>query len=177
MSRKIIMNLAMSLDGYIARKNGTYDWIGGDDDTKKTKQRFHFESFIDTCDTIIMGKHAYDMMDPEAFKAQRIYVFTHEQRKDHHNVVFKHGDVFEFVKELKKDRQGKNIYIFGGADLLHQILGRDVIDEYIVGVIPILLGDGIRLFDPFPEEVPLTLYNYYLEHSIMILHYVKREGE
>lgn len=174
MGRKIILNLAMSLDGYIARKNGSYEWIGGDHDPKRTKQQFRFEIFIDTCDTIIMGKHSFDMMEPKEFIGQKIIVFTHETRESFGNVTFVNEDIVPYIKKLKKDRLAKNVYIFGGADLVHQLLGREVIDEYIIGVIPLLLGDGIRLFEPFHEELELTLYNYYLEHSIMILHYINR---
>lgn len=174
MGRKIILNLAMSLDGYIARKNGSYNWIGGDHDSKRTKQQFRFEIFIDTCDTIIMGKHSFDLMDPKEFRGQKIIVFTHETREAYGNVIFVNEELLPYVEKLKKERLSKNVYIFGGGELVHQLLGKEIIDEYIIGVIPILLGDGIRLFEPFHEEVELTLYNYYLEHSIMILHYCNR---
>ncbi|MGL5540368.1 MAG: dihydrofolate reductase family protein [Erysipelotrichaceae bacterium] len=177
MSRKVLLNLAVSLDGYIAREDGSYDWIGGDGSERKTRQQFHFEAFLANCDAILMGRHSFEIIDPKEYHDQKIYVFTHHPKEDYDNVHFITEDPKQFVAALKKKKQMKNIYLFGGASLVNQLLPTGLIDEYIIGVIPMLLGKGIRLFEGHEREQALMLYNHYLDQGIMILHYVPRGKE
>ena len=179
MSRKIIFNLAMSLDGYIADKNGGFDWIVGDKDKDNdTKKQFSFPDFIDSLDILVMGKRAYQDAPPgtfEMFKSKKIYVASSEklETKDD-NVEFIEGDIVTQILKLKKEK-GKDIWLFGGAGSIDPFIKADVIDEYIVGIIPIILGGGIPLFLKDNPRLKLHLEETTVQEGVIISRYTKRK--
>ncbi len=82
MKRKIILNLAMSLDGYIATEDGKYDWIKGDGDSSlDTKNKFDFQAFLDTISAMVMGRKSYDDCDIEPFNDKEIFIATSKMEK------------------------------------------------------------------------------------------------
>ncbi|OVE74672.1 riboflavin biosynthesis protein RibD, partial [archaeon D22] len=146
MTKKIILNLAISLDGYIADDYGGFDWIKGDGDkSHDTKDQFSFSKFLDSVEIIIMGRKAYDEsydVSKDMLKSKKVLVATHrpiENKPD--NVEIISGDIISKVTEPKE-----NIWLFGGGILIDNFIKADVIDEYIIGVIPIILGSGRPLF-------------------------------
>ncbi|WP_105619725.1 dihydrofolate reductase family protein [Vallitalea okinawensis] len=174
MKRKIILNLAMSLDGYIATEEGKYDWIHGDGNNHlDTEEKFSFGKFLDRVDTMVMGKKSYDDCDIEPFKNKEIYIVTHKQKENFDNVKFISGNVVECIKNEQKE-QGKDIYLFGGGLLIDQFIKANVIDEYMVAIIPTVLGKGRPLFLDNNPQIPLHLENYFVEEGIVILHYTKQ---
>lgn len=148
MKRKVILNLALSLDCYISDEHGGYDWIKGHDDlTLDTKNQYSFKEFIETCDTVVMGRQAYEdngVDDILIHGQKKILVATRQN-----NI---HGDLVEFVAdplkriEVLKEEEGKNIWLFGGDLLTDDFIKVDAIDDYIIGVIPVILGKGRKLF-------------------------------
>ena len=95
MKRKIILNLAISIDGYISKNNGGFDWIKGDGDkSHDTKEQFDFSKFTDSIDIIVMGRKAYEdcpIETMESFKSKKIYVATSQKLKskyDNINLVY-----------------------------------------------------------------------------------------
>jgi dihydrofolate reductase len=139
--RKIILNLAVSLDGYIAGPNGEYDWCFTDADYGMT-------DFLNSIDATIMGGKSYRLLlqygppYPELMN----YVFTRtEKNTPYSNVKFVSRDVPSFVRELTQE-EGKNIWLFGGAEIIHALLEYDLIDEYMLSIHPVLLGNGLPLF-------------------------------
>ncbi|WP_301108078.1 dihydrofolate reductase family protein [Sporosarcina sp.] len=146
MKRKIILNLAMSLDGYIAESDGGYDWIAGDGQSKlDTETDFSFPDFMGGIDTVVMGRKSFETCPMEMFADQQIIVFTSKKQKNAGNVTFVNEDIVSFVQNLQS-KQGKDIWLFGGSMLTDAFVKMNVIDEYIIGIIPIILGNGIRLF-------------------------------
>jgi len=142
MKRKIILNLAMSLDGYIL--DDRENLIGlRVMETKVMILRNNSLSliFIRSLDIIVMGKKSYQDCTAEAmemFKSTKIYVASSERLETKYdNVKFIEGDVVNQIVKLKEE-DGKNIWLFGGAVLADQFIKADVIDEYIVGIIPII---------------------------------------
>lgn len=148
MKRKVILYLAMSLDGYIADRDGGVDWleeVAGDYDGYKV--------FVDGIDTVIMGMKTYHQIVTELspdkwdYQGKQCYVFTHQTMAENENVQFVSGQILPFMDQLKAEA-GKDIWICGGGDIIHQLIQADLIDEYHLTILPIILGDGIPLFRP-----------------------------
>lgn len=181
MQRKIILNLAISLDGYICDEDGGFDWIVGQGDKSlDTEKQFSFPEFIDTCDVIVMGKKGYDDAPEnslDAYDDKKIYVVTNSTEKpDKENVEFINGDIVSQVIKLK-EVEGKNIWIYGGAIIADLFIKADVIDEYIFGIIPCILGKGRRLFLDNNPTIELHLEECTLSDGITMLTYSKRNSK
>jgi len=178
MKRKIILNLAISLDGYIANKDGNFAWFKGDGDkSQDTKNQFSFPKFLKTVDTIVMGRKAYDDsydISKEMFKSKKVYVVTHKELKNKKdNLEIISGDIVSKITKLKKEK-GKNIWLFGGGVVIDPFIKANVIDEYIIGVIPIILGSGRPLFLENNPLIKLHLNESTSQEGIVILRYSKR---
>lgn len=175
--RKIILNLAMSLDGYICDEKGGFDWIvgQGDDDGNGT-EAYDFESFLERVDTLVMGSVSYAdvvLSGLTTFEDKHILVATHKTLERKPNVQFISGDLCRAVLDLKK-REGKNIWLFGGAELTDSFIRENIVDEYIVAIIPTILGNGRRLFKGDYPKINLHLDAYSVANGITVLTYSKR---
>ena len=170
---KIILNLAVSLDGYIADTDGGYDWIVGQGDkTLDTKESYNHDEFLKDIDIVVMGRQCYDQGMHQEYMNKKVYVATSDLKEDEDNVIF----CRDIVDRVKRERdKGRNIYLFGGGILIDNFLKADIIDEFIFGIIPTIEGDGRPLFLGDNPSIPLNLKKYYLDDGIMILHYTKRE--
>ena len=171
MNQKIIIYIAISLDGFIAKEDGSLDWL-----TKynNSEEDYGFVELYDRIGTVLVGGSTYRQVgDP--FKGKEAYVFTRkepEQKAD--NIHFVSGDVKEVLNNLKLGNN-KNIWLVGGAALVDQFLSANLIDEYIITIIPTLLGRGIQLFQGENPESNLELLNVKSYDSGLVqLHYVKR---
>lgn len=178
MSRKIILNLAISLDGYICDEDGGFDWIGGHGDMRQnTEKQFDFSAFTASCDTIVMGRKAYDDCGIdyiEDYENKRFLVATTDARENLANVEFVQGDIVAMVTALK-NKAGKDIWLFGGAGLTDQFLKADVIDEYIIGIIPTIRGNGRKLFSQDNPTIKLHLDECSVTDGVAMLTYTKRD--
>ena len=178
MNKKIILNLAISLDGFIADKQGGFDWIKGDDDKNlDTKEQFDFAKFTESVDIIVMGKLAFldcPKETLESFKSHTIYVATNEELEtEYSNVIFIKGDLVSQITALQKE-EGKDIWLFGGAGLTDSFIKADVIDEYIIGCIPVILGEGRPLFLEKNPLINLKLVESTVQEGIVVSKYVKK---
>ena len=176
--RKVILFIAMSLDGYIADQYGKVDWLAGLDRQKDTIDTF--EEFVKNIDTVIMGWKTYHQiiteLSPEhwVYPNLKSYVVTHQQVTSTHNIIFTSEKPQDIVSKLKQ-KQGKDIWICGGSQMIQPLLKSQLIDEYYITVIPILLGSGIRLFQSEYYSVSLKLIHYRENNGMMELVYVHRE--
>ncbi len=144
--RKLVLFIAQSLDGYIATKEDSLDWlfkVEGEGDNGYTE-------FFETIDTILIGKRTYDwIMKHERgqfpYQNKECYVFSRSPLDDADDVKFVNGDIVNFTNTLKKE-EGKNIWIVGGGDLLHTFLKEKLVDELILTIAPTIIGEGIPLF-------------------------------
>ena len=174
MKRKIILNLAISLDGYIATEEGQYDWIVGDGSSDlNTEKELNFEDFLDTIDTMVMGRKSYDDCSIEAFKDKVIFIASSKIQEDFDNVRFIKGDIVKLIQEEQK-KDGKDIYLFGGGELIDQFIKEDIIDEYMIAIIPTILGKGRKLFLENNPQIALKLHSYNIGEGVVALHYTKR---
>jgi dihydrofolate reductase len=171
MSNKIKCTLAISLDGYIADEHGGYDWITGDgnkeNDTQKT---WDFDAFMREIDVVVMGRNCYDLDMHKEFSNKEVIVIT-SRKIDDDSITTLTENIKESLLEIRKT---KNIYIFGGGQVISSL--RDIIDEYAIGIIPIILGKGIPLFHPDEIRVKLNLKEIMGHEGIVVLTYT-RKGE
>lgn len=174
MDRKIILNLAISIDGYISSEDGWFDWIVGDGDKNlDTDKKWDFNEFLDTVDVVVMGKNCYNQDLHKDFKNKKVYIVTSKDLKDYENIHFIKGDIVKTI-EKEKQKNGKNIFLFGGGKTIDPFIKANIIDEYIIGVIPTILGSGRRLFLENNPKIDLHLDEYITENGIVILRYSKR---
>lgn len=157
--RKVVLYIAMSLDGYIADKNGKVDWLQGED--FNTGEYDSYAEFIKEVDTVLMGWNTYKQIvtelspDDWVYKNLTSYVFTHRTLKDQPGIHFTDENPGQVVQRLLTEN-GKNIWICGGSNLFRQLLKKELIDQFYISVIPVLLGDGKRLFKKTDHVTKLT---------------------
>lgn len=157
--RTLSIFIATSLDGYIAKPNDDLSFLKI---VEKEGEDYGYAAFSSTIDTIILGRKTYDWVLKEIGHShydhgdKKVYVITRTQRPAVGNTTFYTGDPVELIKQLKKE-EGKNIYCDGGAEIINQLLKNDLIDEFIISIIPVLVGNGIRLFKDGRSEQSLEL--------------------
>ncbi|MFA5894223.1 MAG: dihydrofolate reductase family protein [Candidatus Shapirobacteria bacterium] len=174
MTRKIILSLAMSLDGYIATKDDKFDWILGDgDNSLNTKEFWNFPEFLKTVDTIVMGSRCYDLGQHKDFTDKEVFIATFKKLEDKDNLHFINGNIVEAVLE-NNHQSDKNIFIWGGGGLVHNFLESSEIDEFYIGIVPVILGDGIPLFRGKTPSIRLHLEKIMSENGIVVLKYSKK---
>lgn len=146
--RKIVLNLAVSLDGFIAGPNGEYDWCLTDADYGMTE-------FLASTDTVLMGRKSYEIFAAygDTFPDKKIFVFSRTLKSSpYENVVFVADDVTGTTKALKQQKEGKNIWLYGGNEIIQQLCDQELIDEWVLSIHPVLLGDGIPLLKKGPRK-------------------------
>jgi len=175
MGGKITLNLAISLDGYIADENGGYDWIGGHGDKSlDTPSQPDFGEFLSGVDVVVMGKRCYEQNfhSESGYADKIIYVATHEKRADEGNIRFISDDVVGTI--MKEKQAGKMIYLFGGGISIDPFIKADVIDEYRIGMIPVILGSGRPLFLCNNPTIPLHLDSFSISDGIVGINYTRK---
>jgi len=175
---KITLNLAMSLDGFISDDHGGFSWIvGHHDSSNDTKDTFKFEDFLQEIDVIVMGSKAYEdvvLTNLDTYEDKEIIVATSRTLEKRENVTFIKGDITEQILTLK-EKEGKNIWLFGGAILTAPFIKQDLVDEYIIGIVPTLLGSGRSLFKGDNPKIDLHLDRTTVTDGIVILIYSRRK--
>ncbi|MCM3154127.1 dihydrofolate reductase family protein [Priestia megaterium] len=171
MKKKIIVYIAASLDGYIARENGEIDWL----ESVEGEGDNGYEAFYQTCDAVVMGKATYDhvlKLTPEfPYLGKKCYVFSRSAQGKDQYVEFINESVALFLNNLSQDT--KKIWLVGGADILADFLTAKRVDEFIISVIPVLLGAGIPLFKRGIPEMNLKLTDIKQYGQIAQLYYEK----
>ena len=175
MPGSIILYIAASLDGFIARKDGSIDWLSP---YEKGEEDYGYNDFYKKIGTVIMGNNTYKQVlsfGEFPYKGRDCFVFTRnkDKRKDEY-VTYVSKSAKDFISHLNL-RDNKNIWLVGGASIIDEFLKSDLIDEFIITIIPILLGDGIPLFKGKSNEKKLKLINEKtFDSGLMQLHH-KRE--
>ena len=166
MSRKIILFIASSLDGYIARENGDIDWL-----PETTVSGY--KEFYKSIDTVIIGKKTYDQIltfGVYPYKDKKSYVFTRNNNHDKdENTEFVH-DVNKLVKDITSN-PGTNIWLVGGAEIISTFVNCGMVDEIILSIVPVVLGKGISLFKNIQKEIKLELIKTINYDPLVELHY------
>lgn len=162
-NRKIIVYIATSADGYIARPDGDVEWLN----RRPSKVDYGMKAFYPTIDTILWGRKTYDWL-LDYFKAKRMkegmfdpkvanYVFSRRPpKKVAAGAQFVTEPVKRFARRLRAKR-GKDIWMMGGGELIASFLDAGEIDEFDIHVIPTLIGEGIPLIAPRHRDIELRL--------------------
>lgn len=173
MARRLVLNIAMSLDGYIARTDGSYDWIEGHGiDKYDTTLQFDNPAFFSSCDTVIMGRKSLEdcpLEMIEGYQEKQFIIASRSEYANYNNVRFV-KDIVAEIEQLRAE-EGGDIWLFGGASLVQTCLEAGVIDHFIIGIIPIILGEGISLFDGLTKEQKLILVESTVTDGIAMLRY------
>jgi dihydrofolate reductase len=140
----------MSLDGYIARADGSLDWLSV---VEREGEDYGYRAFVDGIDTLVMGRKTYDTVlgfDEWPFAGKRCIVLTHARpTSPRADEEFASGAPAALLEQL--GGQGvRRVYVDGGA-VIRQFLAAGLVDDLTLSVIPVILGGGIRLFDADPR--------------------------
>lgn len=158
--RKIIVYIATSADGYIARPDGDVAWL----DRPRPPGNYGMGAFWESIDTILWGRKTYDfalrMGGVSGYGAKiKNYIFSHRPpAAPAEGVEFVTEPIGAFSKRLRAE-PGKDIFMMGGAGLIGSFLDEGEIDEFIIHVLPVFIGEGIPLIQPRHRLVPLALRN------------------
>jgi dihydrofolate reductase len=153
--RKIILCVAVSLDGLIEGPNGEYDWCFMDQD-------YGLSAFFKRIDTTFMGRKTYELAqtinkeDNFGFPKFKEYVFSTTLDKVKEGATLIKDNVKAEVEKIKKEK-GKDIWLFGGAGLTTSLMNLKLVDELYLAVHPIILGSGRPLFKNIDRRVKLEL--------------------
>lgn len=163
--RRVILDLAVTLDGFIEGKNGEVDWCIMDPEMEFTK-------FLHQIDTILYGRKSYDLWGQytpnvidsdseqemwECIHSKEKYVFSKSQ-KENQQAIFIHENIFEEINKLKS-KPGKDIWLYGGASLITTFINLGLVDEFRLSVHPVILGEGKPMFIDINKRVNLKLEN------------------
>lgn len=153
--RKIILGLAVSLDGFIEGPNGEYDWCFTDQD-------YGMSDFFKRIDALFMGRKSYELAlsmgdaSMPGMPKMKEYVFSNTLKKVKQGVTIVSGDIESQIKKIKSE-PGKDIWLFGGASLTSSLMNMGLVDELWLAVHPILLGAGKPLFSGITQRIHLQL--------------------
>ena len=155
--RQLILYIAASLDGYIAKPDGDIGWLSS---VEAPPEDYGYAAFTKTGDTIVMGRKTYDKVlsfgIPWPHKGKKCYVLSGTLSGADENVEFFNGDPADLIARIRQTR-GLDIYCDGGGGVVHALAQRDLVDRYVISFIPVLLGDGIPLFRPGRPQQALAL--------------------
>ena len=170
--RKVVLYIAMSLDGYIAKPNDDISFLST---VEEAGQDYGYRAFVKSVDTVIVGRKTYDKIISMGFEFphsdKETYVITRSPRPDGGSIKFYTGDLKQLILKIKS-KPGQNIYCDGGAEIVDTLFQDKLFDELIISVIPILLGNGIKLFkDGRPEQYLKLLSIKSFNKGLTQLHY------
>lgn len=176
-TRPLILYIAASLDGYIAKPDGDIGWLSA---VEAPPEDYGYAEFVKTVDTIVIGRKTYDKVlsfgIPWPHKGRKCYVLSGTKSGSDENVEFFNGDIGDLIAQIRQS-PGLSIYCDGGGEIVHELIQRDLIDRYVISVIPVLLGDGIALFKPGRPQHDLALLQSTAYPSGLVqLQYERRKG-
>ena len=171
--RKIIVHIAASADGYIARADDDLEWLT----SRPAPAGFYgMNAFMKTIDTLLLGRKTYEaslrLGGKFDAKTKTIVFSRHAPPADiPPGVEFESGGVAAVVQRLR-ERPGKDIWLMGGGELIASFLDAQAIDEFVVSVVPVFIGDGIPLIARRHRHVPLELQSVErFDDGLVQLHY------
>ena len=169
----VLLYIAISIDGYIAKKDGSVDWLsvvdGSDSD-------YGYYTFYDSVDALIMGSKTYQQIldfGEWPYAGKPSYIFTRQAlESSRDDVIFVSEGPLDVMRRLEAEGM-KRVWMVGGGQIIASFIKNGLIDEYIISIIPTILGEGIPLFQaPLPEMslevVESTLYS---SSGLLQVHY------
>src|SRR5688500_3450819 len=162
--RKVKYFVANSLDNYIARKDGSVDWLFMDGTD------YGMNEFFGSIDAVLLGRKTYEFAlsqnpkprknkskKPKSDSGMKSYVFSRTIKDEPEDgAIIISENAGEFVRKLKSEA-GKDIWLMGGGELVASLLADNVVDEISLNIHPILLGSGISLIPEIGKQIDLEL--------------------
>lgn len=163
-ARRVILDLAVTLDRFIEGPNGEVDWCIMDPD-------MDFNKFLNQIDTILYGRKSYDIWgqyipksedsdtDKEMWRlvhSKEKYVFSRTQKETDNRAILINDNIVEEVNKLKK-KPGRDIWLYGGSSLITTFINLGLVDEFRLSVHPIILGEGKPLFIDINKRINLQI--------------------
>jgi dihydrofolate reductase len=171
--RKVILYIAMTLDGMIADLNDGFSFLEPYDGVNLVKESY--DALLKSVDTILMGRRTYEVITshniPWPYHGYQCYVYGSKMIESKDATII-HDDVSRHVLELK-GQSGKDIWLVGGGKLVQALLESDLIDQMIITVIPVIFGSGISLFLPLSDIHHFDLTDVQTEAGLSMLTYHK----
>lgn len=176
-ARALIVYIAMSLDGYIATPEGDLDFLST---VAQEGEDYGYADFLQQVDTVLWGRKTYEKVlsfgGPLPHADKRVYVLTKSRQGREGQVQFV-DDLPGLVRSLQQEQEGLAIYCDGGGALVSELLRLQCVDQLIISIIPQLLGDGIRLFQPpGPVQKLQLLYSKPFPSGLVQLCYAVASG-
>jgi dihydrofolate reductase len=173
-ARKVVLGLGISIDGYIARPDGSVDFLFMPKD-------YSMASFFKSVDTAVLGRKTYDaalaLGGSFGGSPTKTYVFSHSQPSGVRNkVTFTSQAPAALIGELRKE-PGKDVWLMGGGELARDFLKADLVDELYLGIVPVVLGEGIPLFPSgFPQRDFTLIENKTYSKGLIGLRYERKRA-
>ena len=173
---EFIIYIATSLDGYIARPDGNIDWLPS---LEADEADCGYNKFYDSIDALVMGSTTYKQVlgfGYWPYPGKPSYILTSRNLSTKRNdILFLKGGVEEVIKNIKQ-KEYKRVWLMGGGNLLSSFINRGLVDEYIIAIVPLILGSGVSLYQSV-TELKLDLVNTKSYPSgVVELHYKKTWG-
>jgi len=174
--RRFIVYVAVSADGFIARGDGSVDWLN----RPRPKGNYGISRFYRSIDTCVMGRKTYDLAVRfgmrDGYAGKKNYVFSRKlAMTPSPKVLVANHDVLNFARQLRAEK-GKDIWLVGGAELVAAFLDAGQVDEFILNVIPTMIGEGIPLVAPRHRNLRLRLLgSKKFPDGVIRLHYAVRK--
>jgi len=160
--RKVILSVAVSLDGMIEGSNGEYDWC-------PPPSKKEMNNFLDRIDVIFLGRKSFELTGKSMFPKKEHYVFSTTLKKPiDFQLIDKNAK--QRVMEIK-NQPGRDIWLFGGAKLVTFFLNENLIDEMWLGVVPVVLGKGKQLFSDIQQRANFKLVEATPKEGYLSLYY------
>ena len=172
-NRKIIVYAGTSADGFIARPDGGVEWLTS---RPKPDGFYDIAKFTAAIDTKILGRKTYDkslQLGAKFDGTTKTYIFSTQPEPSAYptGVEFVSEPIASFARRLRA-ADGKNIWMMGGGGIIASFLDAGAIDQFIVNVMPVLIGEGIPLIAPRHRHVPLNLLSSrHFTDGVVQLHY------
>jgi len=171
--RNVIVHIATSADGYIAGPDGELDWLTS---RPAPKGFYGMNAFMKSIDTTLLGRKTYEVslrLGATFGSKSRTIVFSRHAPPPNAppGVEFVSGPIAPFVSRLR-EQKGKGIWLMGGGELIASFLDEQAVDEFVISVVPVFIGDGIPLIARRHRHVPLDLQSIErFEDGLVQLHY------
>jgi dihydrofolate reductase len=171
--RRVIVHIAASADGYIARPDGDLQWLTS---RPAPKGFYGMNAFMKSIDTKVLGRKTYEeslRLGANFGLGSRTIVFSRQSppKDAPSGVEFANGAIGPFVRILR-EQPGKNIWLMGGGEIIASFLDEQAIDEFVISVVPVFIGEGIPLIARRHRHVPLDLLSSErFEDGLVQLHY------
>jgi len=166
MKSKIILYIAVSVDGFIASKDLSVKWL---DKYFNKKMGNSYKKFFKTISSVILGNTTHKQF-PQKYEGKPTFVFSRKKKDRDENITYVKGSAKSFMK--KYNPKGK-VWLLGGAEIINHFLKDNLVNEMRIFIMPEILGDGVRLFKKKNKGKIFKLINKKSYGNVIELHYKK----